>query len=161
MHPKASTSARVTGYVYGALIVLALLVSLDDNDPPRALDIALIVLATIVTLALAHTHAAVAGQDYDQGRRVTWRAALRESLDSWPILASGAVPAAVFLLAAADAISLRFAFDASQALVCISLFVIGYGSRRRSGGSLRRSLATGAIDLAFGLVIVALKLLVH
>lgn len=159
MHAGGSTGGTVTGYVYGAIIVLVVLVSLEAR-PPHPLEIAGVLIGTMATVALAHAHAAISGLDYDRGRRVPWRAVLPTLVAAWPVAASAVVPAALFVAAAAGAVSLGFAFAAAQALICLSLFTIGYWSQRRAGGSVGRSLADGAIDLAFGLLIVALKLLI-
>ena len=144
--------------VYGAIIVLAMLAAMEARVP-EPIDIAAALFGTLLVVAFAHSHAEISGRDYDNEARLPSRESVTAIIETWPLPAAAALPGTLFLVAATGAVTVKFAFGASFAFVCVSLIVIGYWSQRRIVNPFGRSAAVGAADPAFGLVIVALKFL--
>ncbi len=152
---------QIGGFVYGAIIVLAMLVAFETPPPPPPIEIAIGLIATVIVVALAHGHAQSIARDYDSGARISWSEAARQVLANWPLAAAALPPGLLFAAAGWEWLSLESAFTVSYVMLLAGLFAVSYRSRRRAGGRLGPALLDGTIDLFFGLLIVALKGLLH
>jgi hypothetical protein len=98
-HPleAADAARRTTAYVYGNVLVLAALavVSPDDVTTGRAFWV---VLGTAVSTFVAHVFAETMGDQVKHPEPITARTVLRLARESFPVLTSGLVPAAILLL---------------------------------------------------------------
>lgn len=124
-------------------------------------EIALTMFVTGAVFWLAHVYANVLERRLRARRRLT-RAEIREELDEeWPLVGVGVLPMA---LLAAGAL-----FDARRAtmlwvvtIICLAeLALVGIVIGRRSGYGVRDTLVVVLANLAMGLVVVSLKVLVH
>ena len=92
-------ATRTTAYVYGNILVLAALITQTSEDvySGRAFWI---VIGTAVSTFLAHVFAEGLGGliRHPANDPVTWRGALALARESWPVLTSGLLPAALLVL---------------------------------------------------------------
>jgi hypothetical protein len=157
---RAAQAARVSGYTYGTIIVLSVIVAGAKAFPEKAGHIAAVVAVTAAVFWLAHVYAHSLGHSVAHDRRISWaeigliarrEAAIIEAailpvgalvLGSLGVLAKGT---AVWL-----AIGLGLAVLAAQAL--------RYARIERL--SIFATVLVVAVNVGLGLVLVALKLFV-
>jgi hypothetical protein len=153
-------SRQVARVIYGAIIGMALVVSLEAH-PPRPGVVAGTLLVTAVAVGLAEIYSEVIGAETRSRRRVA-RGEVRHILDDVAAVAFGiSFPAVFFVLAAAGALEDDTAFTIAKwsGLGLISFY--GFLAGRLAGAglwvSLLQALAVGVI----GAVLIAFKALVH
>ena len=153
-------SRQVARVIYGAIIGMALVVSLEHH-PPRPGVMVGTLLATAAAVGLAELYSEVVGAETRNRRRVE-REQLREMLDDVGAVAFGiAFPAVFFVLAAAGALELDTAFTIAKwsglGLISFYGFLAGRLAGAGFGVSLLQALAVGAI----GGALIAFKALLH
>jgi|SRR5437764_505990 hypothetical protein len=153
-------SRQVARVIYGAIIGMALVVSLEHH-PPRPGVMVGTLLATAVAVGLAELYSEVVGAETRNRRRVR-REQLREILDDVGAVAFGiAFPAVFFILAAASVIEADTAFTMAKwsgiGLISFYGFVAGRLAGTGRGASLLQALAVGVV----GGALIAFKALVH
>lgn len=146
--------------VYGVILVAGLVV-VSGSEP--ALTAFVTVVTTVIVFWAAHVYAGTVAHHRNVGGRMislteSFVAALRPS---WGLLISALIPAAILLLGVTKAIP----DDAAQwaALwVCVGvLAILGFVAFRRRGSRLAVCLLGSVGTAAFGLIMVALKVLLH
>ena len=153
-------SRQVARVIYGAIIGMAIVVSLEAH-PPRAGVVAGTLLATAVAVGLAEVYSEVVGVETRSRRRVE-RGELRHILDDVAAVAFGiSFPAVFFLLAAAGVLEIHTAFTIAKwsglGLISFYGFVAGRLAGAGVAASLVQALAVGVV----GGVLIAFKVLVH
>ena len=153
-------SQQVARVIYGAIIGMALVVSLEAHPPPPGV-VAATLLATAVAVGLAEFYSDVIGSQTRNRRRVG-REQAGHILEDVPAVAFGiAFPAVFFLLAAAGVLEPDTAFTVAKwsGLGLISFY--GFIGGRLSGAGLWISLLQAVAIAAIGGVLIAFKALVH
>jgi hypothetical protein len=156
-HSEGHYAARS---VYGAILVLALLLALQKH-PPGPYNAAVLVAATLVAVLAAEAYADLLGLEIDLGRPVTRgerRAKLRE-LGVVTVAAEG--PVAVFLLAGLGVIEDDLAFRLAVWMTIGTLFLAGFLARWLAGRSLLASLASACVTGGIGIALAVLKHFAH
>jgi hypothetical protein len=153
-------SRQVARVIYGAIIGMALVVSLEHH-PPRAGVMVGTLLATAVAVGLAELYSEVVGAETRNRRRVE-REQLGEMLDDVGAVAFGiAFPAVFFVLAAASVLEDHTAFTIAKwsglGLISFYGFVAGRLAGAPRGASLLQALVVGVV----GGALIAFKALVH
>jgi hypothetical protein len=153
-------SQQVARVIYGAIISMALVVSLQAHPPPSGV-VAATLLATAVAVGLAELYSDVVGAETRNRRRVG-RDQVRHILHDAAAVAFGiCFPAVFFVLAAAGVLELDTAFTIAKwsglGLISFYGFVAGRLAGAGLGVSLLQALAVGVI----GGVLIAFKALVH
>jgi VIT1/CCC1 family predicted Fe2+/Mn2+ transporter len=153
-------SAQVSRVIYGAIIGLALVVSLEDH-PPKAGVMAGFLLATAVAVALAEIYSDVIGTETRTHARVA--AARKRSIatESAAVACGIAFPAVFFVLASAGVLETGTAFTLAKWSGLGLIGVYGYLGGRLSGRSVPASILHA---LAVGLIggfLIAFKALLH
>lgn len=150
---------NLAGSLYGTVLVTSVLVAFSGSD--RAGPIIAGVLVTTIVFALAHAWAQALGRSGSE-RRPLDRHALRHAVaHEWTIVESALPATAVLLLAAFGLYSAETGLWIAVLLNVGLLFVWGVGVRRLSGGTTLQALGAGLASATLGLVLVALKILVH
>jgi hypothetical protein len=153
-------SRKVARVVYGSIIGLAFVVTLQDH-PPRAGMVVLGLLLTGAAVAAADVYADVVGVETVERHRVT-RAQLAEMAGNGAAAAFGAAfPAVFFLLAALDVLDLARAFTIAKFSGLALIGFYAYWAARFAGNPVPRALGQAAIMASVGVVIIALKAVVH
>ena len=151
---------QVARVIYGAIISMAIVVSLEAH-PPRPGVVAATLLATAAAVGLAEIYSEVVGAETRSRRRVA-RDEVRHILDDAAAVAFGiAFPAVFFLLAAAGVLEEDTAFTIAKwsglGLISFYGFVAGLLAGAGVAASLVQALAVGVV----GGVLIAFKVLVH
>jgi hypothetical protein len=153
-------SRQVARVIYGAIIGMAIVLSLQHH-PPRPGVVAATLLATAAAVGLAEIYSEVVGAETRTRRRIE-REEVGHILDDVAAVALGiGFPAVFFVLAAAGVLEPDTAFTVAKwsGLGLISFY--GFVAGRLAGAglwvSLLQALAVGAI----GGVLIAFKALVH
>lgn len=164
--PVHERSSDATGYrraerlshaLYGLIIVTATLVAerIHVTEPLHALGL---LMGTAVVLLLAHTYSAVIATRTVEGRPLGSAGRRLVVLDNLPVLFAVIIPAVLFLLAAAEVMTLRTAYTASIAFSVASLFALGlYEGRTTASMGWAGSILSGAAAGAIGIVVVAVE----
>jgi hypothetical protein len=149
---------NLAGSLYGLILVTSVIVTLSGQSVER-MGVALVVTSAVFALAHAWAHALAeaAAKDAAVDRHHLGVSLARE----WPIV-EAALPAAILLaLAAAGLYSPDTALWIAAGVNVVLLFAWGAGLRELAGGTLAQVLAAGMSTASLGLVLVALKVLVH
>ena len=153
-------SPQVARVIYGAIIGMALVVTLEAHPPPPGV-VAASLVATAVAVGLAELYSDVVGAETRNRRRVG-RDQVRHILRDAAAVAFGiCFPAVFFVLAAASVLEAHTAFTVAKwsGLGLISCY--GFVAGRLAGAgrlaSLLQALAVGVI----GGALIAFKALVH
>jgi hypothetical protein len=151
---------QVARVIYGAIIGMALIVVLEDHPPPPG-RVAGELVATAFAVSLAELYSEIVAAEGRAARRLT-RAELVEIMETALGVAFGIVfPAIFFVLAAAGAIQVGTAFTLAKWSGVGLIAFYGFSAARLAGtriaGALLQAFAVGAI----GVVLIALKALVH
>ena len=153
-------SQQVARVIYGAIIGMALVVSLEAHPPPPGV-VAATLLATAVAVGLAEFYSDVIGSQTRNRRRVG-REQAGHILEDVAAVAFGiAFPAVFFLLAVAGVLEPHTAFTVAKwsGLGLISFY--GFIGGRLAGAGLWSSLLQAVAIAAIGGVLIAFKALVH
>jgi len=153
-------SHHVAKVLYGAIIGLALIFSLERH-PPGAHEMALLLLGTAFTVALAEVFSDVIGTETRTHRRIQ-RAEVREIIAASIAVAFGiAFPIVFFELAALGAMQLGVAFDVAEwSGIALTAFY-GWSAARLAGqGHVAAALQACAVAL-IGMAVIGLKVLTH
>ena len=151
---------QVARVIYGAIIGMALVVTLEAH-PPRPGVVAGTLVATAVAVGLAELYSEVVGAETRNRRRVG-RDQVRHILHDVVAVGFGiAFPAVFFVLAAAGVLEDDTAFVVAKwsgvGLISFYGFVAGRLSGAGLGVSLLQALAVGVI----GGMLIAFKALIH
>jgi VIT1/CCC1 family predicted Fe2+/Mn2+ transporter len=153
-------SAQVSRVIYGAIIGLAFVVSLEAH-PPKAAVMAASVLATAVAVALAEIYSDIVGTETRTHARVENARKRSIAKDSLAVASGIGFPAVFFVLASAGVLETDTAFRVAKwsGLGLIGLY--GYIGGRLSGRSVPASILHA---LAVGLIggfLILFKSLLH
>lgn len=121
------------------------------------LELIVIIIATTVTVAVAHLWAAIAAHRLVHRRppsRAAWRQEARLFLS---VLLVGGLAIAAFLVAEIISFELAGAVTVTLLMLVAVLFVIGVVGGRREERSWPRSLGLGLLDASIGVVILLAK----
>jgi hypothetical protein len=153
-------SRQVSRVVYGAIIGLAIVVSLESH-PPSPGVVAGTLLGTAVAVALAELYSEILGRE-TQTRRHVDRAFLRATWSDVTVVAFGvAFPAVFFLLSAAGAMDVDTAFDVAKWSGLGLTGFYGFVAARFAGESLLSAVVHAAAVALIGGFLIGLKALTH
>ena len=153
-------SRQVARVIYGAIIGMALVLSLEPHPPPPGV-VAGSLLATALAVALAEFYSDVVGSQTRNRRRVG-REQVGHILDDVAAVAFGiSFPAIFFLLAVAGVLGAETAFVVAKwsGLGVISFY--GFIAGRLAGAGLGLSLLQALTVSVIGGALIAFKALVH
>ena len=153
-------SQQVARVIYGAIIGIALVVSLEAHPPPPGV-VAATLLATAIAVGLAEFYSDVIGSQTRNRRRVG-REQAGHILEDVAAVAFGiAFPAVFFVLAAASVLEDHTAFTIAKwsGLGLISFY--GFVAGRLAGAGRVASLLQALVVGVVGGALIAFKALVH
>jgi hypothetical protein len=146
--------------VYGSVVVLAVLMTLEDHPPPPV-KAALVVAGTVLSVLAAEAYSDQLGREIDLRRRLTRaeRLALLRDLGFITLAAEG--PVLVLLLAAVDLVSEDRAFDIAIWLTIVLMGLDGCLARRLAGFPTRACVVGGVAVGGVGVALAVFKSFVH
>lgn len=145
------------GLIYGAIIVLSILMALSDDTPASPFEPALVLFGSVLAVTLAKAFSELLSHAIETGERILTRKAFATAWQhSHPTLLVANVPTALFVTAGLGWLSPETATTASQVFCVIILVVLG----ARVGWVIRHSwwlpvggaLFAGAIGFALALL---------
>jgi hypothetical protein len=155
---RAAAGQRLAGFTYGTLVVLAMVVVGAKAYPDDPGLIAVFVVVTTVVLWLAHVYAHGVGQSISEGKRLSFGQLGHLARREGSIVEAALPPVVPLLLGALDLISAVVAVWAAFGLGLAVLAVQGVRFAHIEGLGRIGTCAAVAVNLAFGLVLVGLKL---
>lgn len=161
---REDAATRTTAYVYGNVLVLAALVAQGSADvySGRAFWI---VIGTAVSTFLAHVFAEGLGGLIREPANfpVTWHSALSLARESWPVLTSGLLPAAVLVLGWTETITSGPTLVLAEAVVLVRIAGTGVivARLRNEPSSLRIILLGVAMAVVAALISLLKAYLTH
>ena len=151
---------RLREAVYGTIILLSVLAVLSEKEP-AAVDAALSVAGTAVVRFLAEVYAGFVAERVGLGREASRGSRRRLASESWPVVAVTLWPLVLIALSALDVMTTAAAVSVSMWLAVAALGVWGWMAGVMGHDRLPGRLWYGALSLAVGLAIVALKVVFH
>jgi hypothetical protein len=153
-------SRQVAKVVYGSIIGLALVVTLDKH-PPEAWVMAVWLLGTALAVGLAEVYSEVVGAETSTRQPVT-RPQFRHMVEEAAAVGFGvAFPAVFFVLAALGLMQVATAFTVAKWTGLGLIGFYGYWAARFAGAAPHHALLKGALVALIGAGLIGLKALVH
>lgn len=150
---------RLAGFIYGTLIVLAMLAVGAKAYPDSAGRIAAFVVLTSVVFWLWHVYAHAVGESVARSERLSLAELRHVARHEGAIVEAALPPVAPLLLAALGVISTEVAVWAAFGLGLTVLGVQGWQFARAERLGWLGTAAAVAANLGFGLLLVGVKLL--
>jgi len=155
----AAMGARLGGFVYGTIVVLSVLVASARAYPHSAGRIAVLVVASSVVFWVAHVYAHGISESVTDDERLSVADLRRIARHEASILEAALPPLAALLLGALGVFSTRTAVWIAFALGLLVLLVEGIVVARVERLRALGTVIVVSANLALGLALVALKLL--
>jgi hypothetical protein len=147
--------------IYGSVLTIALIAAYSAEED---LDLYLMTLAVVLVLgvfALAHAHAELMARRYAAGRPLGRAEIVEQLREASPMVEAGLLPALALLAGAVGLIGEDFAIDLALGIGVAELAAWGFGIGRRERLGLLHTAGLVGLNVALGLVVVALKLFIH
>ena len=152
---------NVAHAIYGTILVTAVVASLSEDGGISSGEILYSVALTGLIFWLAHVYAESVAERFARDCPLRWTNVREVALREWPPVAQAATPAMAALgLGWAGALSRDAAVDLAIGLGVAALCSWGFVIARRSGLSAAGTVGSMAINGAFGLAIIVLKVTV-
>ena len=158
---REEAQANVAGAIYGQVLVTSFVAARSEAKSIDAGEVFAGLLFTMIVFWLAHTYADAVARRLRRGNPLTWREVWTIAKYEWPML-QAAVPSLLALgLGWAGAVSTLTAVRLAIGLGVLALLAWGFVIARASRLSTLATVGSVAVNGAFGLGIVGLKVLVH
>ncbi len=154
------SSRQVARVIYGAIIGMALIVSLQDHPPSSGVMVATL-LATGLAVALAELYSEWVGIEISRRRQIMSDELRRVAAGVIAVAFGISFPAVFFLLAAAGALEVDTAFTLAKWSGLGLVAFYGFCAGRLAGDGLPAALLQAVAVGLIGGVLIALKALVH
>jgi hypothetical protein len=150
----------IAGGVYGAIVVMGTITAGSAGQTKSAWELAVVTAGTVVVLWLAHVYAHSLGESLEQEHTVTRRELAGVAWRESSILLAAAGPILALILGAVDVIEEATAVWVALGIGVATLGAQGlrYAQRERMGRP--GTLVAVSVNVALGLVIVAMKAVV-
>jgi hypothetical protein len=148
---------RIAGTIYGTVVVLGVLAAGSESSSIDAWELDVIMVATVVVLWVAHLYAHAIAESLNAGRRLQWAGVSELGRREFSIVLAAFLPALALLLGAVGIVSDANAVWLALVLGTITLAVQGLRYARMADLGIPATLLVVGVNLALGLVIVALK----
>jgi hypothetical protein len=161
-HPLASEHANPARAIYGTILVLAVITALSHDDAVTSAQLIAGVLATTFVFWIAHVYAEVLGNRIEGGSGVpTFANVVTAARGEWPLVEASLLPVLALLLGVIGLVKTDTAVTIAIAVGVLELFSYGIVAGRRLALSRGGIILVGVVNGALGLLMVALKVLVH
>ena len=158
--PRATTAERLGGYIYGTIVVLAVVVAGARAYPHEAGHIAWLSLATAVVFWLAHVYADAVAHSVARNEHLTFAELRRIARREAAIIEAAVPPLVPLVLGAIGVLSTKTAVWIAFVLGLIVLATQGVVVARVERLGLLGTLAVVAGNVSLGVLLVGLKLAV-
>jgi hypothetical protein len=151
---------RLAGFVYGTILTLSVVVAGARAFPHDPAHVAELVAVTSIVFWVAHVYAHWLGESVSHGEHLSFAELRRVTSREWALVEAAVPPVIALLLGAAGLLSEQAAVWLAFALGLGVLFVEGVVFARVERLGLLAGLLVVLANLGFGLLLVALKLVV-
>jgi ABC-type dipeptide/oligopeptide/nickel transport system permease component len=158
---RSAADRDVAGAIYGLILATSVIAVSRQYNPDHAGVTAVTVIVTATVFWLAHVYAGVMALGVHGHHVPAPREVRGEVRRQWPLVQAGFLPTVILLLAPLGVVADRAAQTAAMISCLVELAITGLLVARASGMRGLAVVASGAIALSFGVVIVALKIAVH
>jgi hypothetical protein len=145
--------------IYGSIVATAVIAASSAHEE-SALRVAEATAITLVVFWLAHVYSAILEHRFE-GNEFRMSVIPKVMAEELPMVESPAVAIAILLAGALGWISDDLAINLALAAGVAQLLMWGVIGARRLGWSWPATIVAGLIDAAFGLIVIALKAIVH
>ncbi len=156
---RVAFASKVSAAIYGLIVSGAVMAAAGEHGSVR--DVAITVCVTVIIYWLAESYADVLGEQLAEARRETWPRARELLRQGWPLVQASFIPLGVLLIAWAAGLSDSSAITAGLVANTVLLAALGWIASTRAGRSIPGRIGVSALAAAFGLVMIALKTLLH
>jgi hypothetical protein len=160
MFSRARMAERLGGFVYGTIVVLSVLVAGAKAYPEDTTRIAVLVGVTTVVFWLAHAYAHALQHTVRSNEHLTFTEVRRIGRQEAALVQAGVPSIVVLLLGSLGLFDVDTAIWLAVAFGLIVLAVQGFVFARVERLGPSGTIVVVAVNLALGLLLVALKLLV-
>jgi len=159
--PRVEPGANVAGAIYGQVLVTSFVAALSEEESIDSGEMFTGVLVTMLVFWLAHVYADAVAKRLAREDPLTWLEVWTIAKQEWPML-QAAVPALLALaLGWAGVLPTLTAVRLAIGLGVVALLAWGFVIARASRLSALATLGSVALNGAFALGIVTLKILIH
>ena len=156
---RVAQASRLAAAIYGLIVSGAVMAAAGEHGTVR--EVAITVFVTVLVYWLAESYADVLGEQIAEERPSTW-ARTRELLrQGWPLVEASYVPLVVMVLAWAVGMSTTNAITAGLVTNALLLVALGWIASAQSHSSIPARAVSAALAGAFGMVMIAIKTLLH
>jgi hypothetical protein len=152
------TAEGTAAGIYGIIVSSAVLLT---AHPRTAAATDLIVLVTLLVYWAAEKYAKIVAERIHEGHRPSWATVRAQLTSGWEIMSASLIPLVVLLLVrlagAQLSTAVLVALVCSTLLLCLAGWRMGARGRLSPGERVVSTLVAGA----FGMVMIALKILLH
>jgi hypothetical protein len=157
---RAAMGERLGGFIYGTVVVLAVIIAAARSYSHGPGRIAVLVAATSAGLWLAHVYAHALGESVGRDRHLSWDELGHIARREGSIVEAAVPPLVALLLGAVGVVSATFAIWSALVLGLLVLAVQGLLFARAERLGWLGTLAVVAANLVLGLGLIGVKLLV-
>lgn len=150
----------VSRAIYGSISVLAVVLVLQAH-PPGAAKAAATLFGTSLAIALAEAYSETIAEILSQRRNLDRHEAAEVWARAKPILLAANIPTTIVLLAAIRVVAVDTALEFAEYAIYVSLFIWGARVGQLLHDSWLRTLTSGLITVAIGLLIGLIKVVFH
>lgn len=160
LHRAEHRAHEIAGAIYGTILATTVVAAVS-HDPSLVGQAVIIVVVTSAVFFAAHVYSLMVAARMVAGRRLTRHEVRTITTEEWPMLQSSWPVVVPLVLGALGVISETLALDLAMAVGIGALFFYGVVLGVREGKGKMNILVNGLVVGAFGLLILALKILVH
>ncbi len=156
--PRRQKLAETTMAIYAAITLLGVIAAASWKGLfVDELELVVIIIATTVTVAVAHVWAAEAAHRLVASSPLSRAGWVEEGRLALSVLVVGGLAIAAFLVATLTDLELAGAVTVTLLMLVAVLFVVGVVGGRREQRSWPKSLGLGLIDASIGIVVLLVK----
>ena len=160
MFSRAQIAERLGGFVYGTIVVLSVIVAGAKAYPDDTTRIAVLVAVTTIVFWLAHAYAHALAETVRSNEHLTFAEVRRIGRHEAALVQAGVPSIVVLLLGSLGLFKADTSIWLAVAFGLAVLAVSGVVFARVEGLGRSGTIAVVTVNLALGLLLVALKLLV-
>jgi hypothetical protein len=151
---------RFSAAVYGSILVAALVgATFEAHVSARTMTLSL--LGSVVIFWIAHAWSEVLGERVEEGRMFDRARIATITVEEWPLVEAGILPAALLAFAWAGIYSRDVGAVLAMSVAILQLVGWGMLAGHRTQPTWRRALVVGVVDGLLGIAIVAIEIAVH
>jgi hypothetical protein len=156
---RVALASRIAAAIYGLIVSGAVMAAAGEHGSVR--DVAVTVFITVLVYWAAESYADVLGEQIAEERRSTWPRARELLRQGWPLVEASYVPLVVLVIAWLLGASTTAAITAGLVTNALLLIALGWIASKRTSTSIPARIGAAALAGAFGMIMIAVKTLLH